>query len=289
VAVAEVNFVETQLRRGTTPGLPLPKPPYVPGGGVAGRVVEVGDGVEPDWSGRRVVAWTPDGHGGNAERAVAEVGALVPVPDGVGLPEAAALLNDGGTALGLFEGAGVREGERVLVEAAAGGLGSLLVQFAVSAGARVIGAARGADKLALVRELGAEAVDYSTPGWTKRVLDLAGGADVVFDGVGGEIGREAFGVTARGARFSVHGASGGAPTMIAPEEADRRGVTVFGIEQLAGFAGDGAAERARRVLEEAAAGRIRPVIGQRVPLERAAEAHAAMEARSVVGKTLLIV
>lgn len=288
VAVAEINFVETQLRRGITPGPPLPEPPYVPGGGVAGLVAAVGDGVAPEWQGRRVATATADRLGGNAERAVANVDDLVPVPDGLGLPEAAALLNDGGTALGLFEGAKVRAGDRVLVEAAAGGLGSLLVQLALSAGARVVGAARGEAKLALVRELGAEAVDYSAPGWAKRVLDATGGVDVVFDGVGGEVGREAFGAAARGGRFSVHGASSGAATVIPPDEAAERGVTVLGIEQLMGF-GDGAKERALRAMEAAAAGRIRPVIGQRLPLERAAEAHAAMEARSVAGKTLLTV
>ncbi|GAA0213596.1 zinc-binding dehydrogenase [Actinomadura nitritigenes] len=288
VAVAEINFVETQLRRGITPGPPLPEPPYVPGGGVAGLVAAAGDGVAPEWQGRRVATATADRLGGNAARAVANVDDLVPVPDGLGLPEAAALLNDGGTALGLFEGAKVRVGDRVLVEAAAGGLGSLLVQLALSAGARVVGAARGEAKLALVRELGAEAVDYSAPGWAKRVLDATGGVDVVFDGVGGEVGREAFGAAARGGRFSVHGASSGAATVIPPDEAAERGVTVLGIEQLMGF-GDGAKERALRAMEAAAAGRIRPVIGQRLPLERAAEAHAAMEARSVAGKTLLTV
>ncbi|MER6809644.1 zinc-binding dehydrogenase [Spirillospora sp. NPDC000708] len=289
VAVAEINFVETQLRRGITPGPPLPEPPYVPGGGVAGRVAAIGDGVAPEWLGRRVATGTADRLGGNAERAVADVGDLVPVPDGLGLPEAAALLNDGGTALGLFEGAEVRAGDRVLVEAAAGGLGSLLVQLALSAGARVVGAARGEAKLALVRELGAEAVDYSAPGWAKQAVDATGaGFDVVFDGVGGEIGRAAFGATARGGRFSVHGASSGAATVVPPDEAAERGVTVLGIEQLMGF-GIGAKERALRAMEEAAAGRIRPVIGQRPPLERAADAHAAMESRSVVGKTLLIV
>ncbi|MEU6747142.1 zinc-binding dehydrogenase [Spirillospora sp. NPDC046719] len=289
VAVAEINFVETQLRRGITPGPPLPEPPYVPGGGVAGRVAAIGDGVAPEWLGRRVATGTADRLGGNAERAVANVDDLVPVPDGLGLPEAAALLNDGGTALGLFEGAEVRAGDRVLVEAAAGGLGSLLVQLALSAGARVVGAARGEAKLALVRELGAEAVDYSAPGWAKQAADATGaGFDVVFDGVGGEIGRAAFGATARGGRFSVHGASSGAATVVPPDEAAERGVTVLGIEQLMGF-GIGAKERALRAMEEAAAGRIRPVIGQRLPLERAADAHAAMESRSVVGKTLLIV
>jgi NADPH2:quinone reductase len=111
---------------------------------------------------------------------------------------------------------------------------------------------------------------------------------VVFDGVGGQIGRAAFGVTARGGRFSAHGAPSGAFTVIDPQEAERHGVTVRGIEHVQ-FAPADAKRLAERALSEAAAGRIRPVIGQTFPLERAADAHAAMEARGVIGKTLLLI
>lgn len=291
VAVAEINFVETQLRRGYTPGPPLPEPPYIPGNGVAGQVLSAGSGVDPAWLGRRVVTRTATGDGGNAERAVAAVADLIPVPEDLGLSEAAALLNDGSTAVGLFEGAGIRPGAWVLVEAAGGGLGSLLVQLAHAAGARVIGAARGERKLNLARELGAEVVvDYSRAGWTKLVHDATGGngPDVVFDGVGGAIGRAAFDVTARGGRFTVHGASSGEATVLTPRDAARRGVDVLGLDQLRGFAAD-ARQRAVRALSEAAAGRIRPAVGQMFPLERAADAHAAIEARTATGKTLLTI
>ncbi|WNV89858.1 zinc-binding dehydrogenase [Umezawaea sp. Da 62-37] len=289
VAVAALDFVQTQLRGGVTPGPPLPEPPYVPGGSVAGLVTTTGPGVDPAWIGRRVVAHTAGGYGSNAERAVAAVGALIPVPDGMGLDVAAALLDDGGTALGLVEGAGIRPDEWVLVEAAAGGLGSLLVQLARAAGARVVGAARGPAKLDLAKQVGADVVvDYSEPGWAERVREATGGGpDLVFDGVGGTIGREAFGVTARGGRFSVHGASSGAATVIDEAEALRNGVAVIGIEQLHGFQAH-AHDRATRALAEAAAGRLRPVIGRTFPLERASSAHAAMEAREVLGKTLLV-
>ncbi|MEO3872243.1 zinc-binding dehydrogenase [Nonomuraea sp. B12E4] len=192
VEAAEINFVETQLRRGITPGPALPEPPYFPGGGVSGRVASLGAGVAAGWLDRRVVARTVGLRGGNAELAVAAVADLVPVPDGVGLPEAAALLHDGSTAVGLMDNAGVRPGEWVLVEAAAGGLGSLLVQLARAAGAQVVAAAGSAPKLAVARELGAEAVvDYSRPGWTKSIWEATGGrgADVVFDGAGGWVGR----------------------------------------------------------------------------------------------------
>ncbi|MFI7690418.1 zinc-binding dehydrogenase [Nonomuraea sp. NPDC049655] len=289
VGFAEINFIETQLRRGITPGPPLPEPPYVPGAGVGGLVLSVGDDVDAGLVGRRVVTRTPGFGGGNAELVVARAADLIEVPDGLALADATALLIDGNTAVGLFANAAIRPGERVLVQAAAGGLGSLLVQLARAAGARVIGAAGGAAKLAVVAGLGAEAtVDYSRPGWTQKVLDATGGhgPDVVFDGVGGELGRQAFEVTARGGRFSVHGASSGSATTVDPAEADRRGVTVIGLEQLAALGQDGN-ERAVRALAEAAAGRLKAVVGRTFPLERAAEAHAAIEARAVNGKTLL--
>jgi NADPH2:quinone reductase len=293
VEFAEINFVETQLRRGITPGPPLPEIPYVPGGGVGGRVVSVGEGVDPGLAGLRVVSRTAGYGGGNAELAVAEAAQLVAVPDGLEMSEATALLNDGSTAVGLFDNAGAEPGEWVLVEAAAGGLGSLLVQLAYRAGARVIGAASSMAKLDLAKELGAEvAVDYSREGWTELVREATGGQGpgLVFDGVGGQIGREAFEATARGGRFSMHGASSGSITVVDPEEAARRGVTVIGLEQLMGLSGaDNAKLRSERALAEAAAGRLRAVVGRMFPLERAADAHAAIEARAVAGKTLLAV
>ncbi|MFI5851784.1 zinc-binding dehydrogenase [Micromonospora chalcea] len=290
VAVAGMTFVETQIRRGIDRWHERPRLPYVPGGLVAGLVSAVGAQADPAWLGRRVLASTGQ-TGGFAERAVALVGELFPVPDGLGLPEATALYSDGSTAQGLAEHAKIDPGDWVLVEAAAGGVGSLLVQLARAAGARVVGAARGGRKLDVVRELGADAVvDYSEPGWAKRVLEATGGAgpDVVFDGVGGKIGRAAFEVTARGGRFSVHGASSGAATLIDPAEASQRGVKVIGIEQLFDF-GPHVVRWAERMMSQAAAGLVRPIIGQTFSLERAADAHAAVENRTAVGKTLLLI
>ena len=95
----------------------------------------------------------------------------------------------------------------MLVEAAAGGVGSLLVQLAAGAGARVVAAVGGERKAKLARSLGAEtAVDYSRAGWSRR----AGPVDVVFDGVGGEIAREAYGLVREGGRFSSFGMASGA-------------------------------------------------------------------------------
>lgn len=122
------------------------------------------------------------------------------------------------------------------------------------------------------------------------MVEATGGAgpDVVFDGVGGRLGRAAFEVVARGGRFSVHGASSGEVTHVDPAEARRRGVEVIGIEQLFGF-GPHLMRWAGQVLSAAGAGLVRPVIGQTFPLERAADAHAAVENRTAVGKTLLLI
>ena len=290
VAVAGLTFVETQMRRGTDKWHARPQLPYVPGGLVAGRVNAVGPQVDPVWLGRRVVAGTGETDG-FAEQAVVTAKSLFTVPEAVGLPEAVALYSDGSTAQGLVEHAEISRADWVLVEAAAGGVGSLLVQLAGAAGARVIGAARGARKLEVVRDLGADAVvDYSEPGWTGRVLEITSGAgpNVVFDGVGGQIGRAAFEVTAAGGRFSIHGAASGEVTQIDPGEARHRGVEVIGIEQLFDF-GPQVARWAEEMMSLAAAGLVRPLIGQTFSLERAAEAHAAVENRTAVGKTLLLI
>ncbi|MFD2077657.1 zinc-binding dehydrogenase [Actinopolymorpha cephalotaxi] len=289
VDVADTGFVETQIRRGAWQDYFPIGLPWVPGNAVAGRVLSVGADVDPGWTGRRVATATAE-WGGYAEQAVALAETLVVLPDEVEKAVAAALLHDGVTALGVFEPAAPAAGETVLVTAAAGGMGVLLVQLARSAGARVIGAARGAAKLDHLRTYGIDVVDYGEPDWPARVRELAGprGVSVTFDGAGGALGRAAFELTADGGRMSAHGAPGGGFATVDPREAERRGVKLRGITDVQ-FAPVEAARLAERALELAAAGRIVPMIGATFPLERAADAHAAIEARSVVGKTVLTV
>lgn len=298
VGHADVMYYEARTRRGE--GFFTPPLPWIPGGAVGGVVAEVGAGVDPAWSGRRVVGRTVTGGGlpggGYAERAVAEPAVLGAVPYGLSPREATALTHDGPTAVRLFDNAvsagSLRPGAWVLVLAAAGGLGALLVQLAKAAGARVIAAAREERKLELARaELGADAVvDYARPDWITYVRDVTGarGVDVVLDGAGGKTGLEAFALAARGGRFSAHGAPGGGFAEIDPAEAAARGVTLVGIEQVQMTPGE-TAPLLERALLEAASGRLAPVVGQTFPLERAAEAHAAIESRTSVGKTLLTV
>jgi len=282
VEFANVTFVETQVRAGRPPHPSmLPALPAILGNGVGGTV-----GEGSPWSGRRVVA-SLNGTGGYAERAVSPVARLIGVPDGVATRDAVALLADGRTALALAGRADLRAGETVLVEAAGGGVGTLMVQIARRAGARVVALAGQPRKLALARDLGADVtVDYSRDGWERQVRDAVGEVDVVFDGVGGDIGLAAFGLLGAGGRFCPFGMASGRFAPVTPELAQDRQVTV---RAGAGGSPEELAALARTALAEAAAGRLRPVIGQEFELAAAARAHAAIEARETVGKTLLTV
>ncbi|MEO3765333.1 zinc-binding dehydrogenase [Streptomyces sp. B8F3] len=180
----------------------------------------------------------------------------------------------------------------MLVAAAAGGAGSLVLQLARDAGARVIAAARGERKLALARELGAEhTVDYSEDGWQDRVREAAGGdgVDLAFDGAGGELGRAAFRAVARGGRFVTYGTSDGGFAEIDARTAAERDVRVTDLLQGGPPATSVAQAALVEALDLAAAGRIRPAIGATYPLGRAEEAHASLARRTTVGKSLLVV
>lgn len=286
--VAPVLRLDTQLREGWGREWFHTAPPYVPGSGVAGRVLSVGAEVDLAWVGRLVVADVP---GGYAERVAAPVDALVPVPNRLAVRDAAALLHDGRTAVRLAEVVGVRSGEWVLITGVGGALGLLLVQLAHAAGGRVIAAGRAARKLDMAMALNAKrAVDYTKPDWADEVRAMTGGhgVDVVFDGVGGRIGAAALDLTVHNGRFSAHGFAAGDTTPLDTEDAARRGVTVFGIEHVQ-LSGSAATSATATALAEAVAGRLHPVIGQTFPLERAADAHTAIEERTALGKTLLLV
>jgi NADPH:quinone reductase len=284
VSFANITFVETMFRASGF-GPFETELPMIPGNGVGGVVASVGAEVDERLVGKRVVAGT-GGSGGYAERAAVDAGAIVEVPEGLELDDAVALLADGRTAMMLVRKAVLRKGERVLVEAAVGGVGTLLVQLARAAGARIVAAAGGACKVEVARGAGVEiAVDYRVSGWAEQVREAVGSVDVVFDGVGGDIGESAFGLLDRGGRMVRFGMASGEWARISEEAVAGRGVELIGLSQLAPEETRALTEDA---LAEAAAGRLRPVIGQRYPLVRASDAHAAIESRATVGKTLLV-
>ncbi|MFJ5306994.1 medium chain dehydrogenase/reductase family protein [Streptomyces sp. NPDC088350] len=177
-----VSFAESAMRRGRYYG--QPPFPFVPGYDLVGVVAAVGPGGDTALLGRRVAALTKTG--GWTTAALLTAADLVEVPDGIAADEAETLIVNGLTAYQmLHRKAKVRSGQTVLVTGAAGGVGSVLVQLARDAGARVIGTANPRHHEAL-RTLGVEPIDYRDPELAARVRELApDGVDAVFDHLGG--------------------------------------------------------------------------------------------------------
>jgi NADPH2:quinone reductase len=289
VEAAGVHLIDTAIRRGESWGYPVPDLPMVPGREVAGLVDDVGPRVNGEWSGRRVVAHLGPVSGGYAERAVVSAESLHEIPEGLAADGAVAGIGTGRTAVAILEVAELSPDDVVLVTAAAGGLGNLFVQAALGVGAAVVGVAGGDEKTERVRALGATVVaDYLEPGWGDRVGEALGDREptVVLDGVGGTLGREAMELLGQGGRLVLFGWSAGEPTQISTEDLKARSLTVaWGLGQR------GAWERQReletKALEEFGSGRLVPLT-HRFPLAEAGAAHAAVENRETVGKTVLV-
>ncbi|MER5268590.1 zinc-binding dehydrogenase [Actinosynnema sp. NPDC002837] len=283
VSAAGVHLLDTAIRRGEHGGpFPLPALPMTPGREVAGVVTALGDGVEPHWLGKRVVAHLGQASGGYAEQAVANAASLHELPDHVSDDAAVAMIGTGRTAVGVLRIAELTADDVVLVTAAAGGLGALFVQEAKAVGAKVVGVASTA-KLDLVRELGADVVaDYTRPDWDEGI----GQVTVVLDGVGGEAGRKSLELLGVGGRILLFGWSAGAPTAIDTSDLYRLGITasvVVGPRMMKGTNLRGLEELSMRALAE---GRLTPLTTT-FPLSEAAKAHAALEGRATVGKVVL--
>ncbi|WP_328865993.1 zinc-binding dehydrogenase [Streptomyces sp. NBC_00304] len=299
VRAAGVHLLDTALREGMTGPYPAPTPlPTVPGREIAGTVESLGEGTDADWLGRHVVAHIGNAPGGYAELTVTEADKLHPVPDGLDYAEAVAMIGTGRTTLGILGFTPLGPESIVLVTAAAGGIGTLLVQYAKNAGANVIGLAGGPAKTGLVRANGADlAVDYTLPDWPRQVrahLDgLGRRATVVYDSVGGTTARAAVDLLDKGGQHIVYGWSGqdlhdGRPLTFTEDELTARAITSQNVLGPAMVQRGGSLRAMEtRALAEAAAGRLRPAV-QRYPLAEAAAAHRALETRGTTGKVVLI-
>lgn len=287
VAASGVHLLDTSIRRGEEGGpMPLPSLPTIPGREVAGVVDRVGEGVDPTWRGRRVVAHLGMAPGGYAEQAVTAVGSLLVVPDHVALADAVAAVGTGRTARGVVELEPPRAGDRVLVLSAAGGLGWLLAQSVRAAGARVVAAAGGPERVAALAALRPDvAVDYARPGWTDGLDPVS----LVYDGVGGEVGRAALELLAPGGRQVMFGFSAGTPTRFDTGDVVARGITVGWSlgPRMAALPGGGIPGLAARALDRVAAGEWRPLTTS-YALADAARAHADLEGRRALGKVVLV-
>ncbi|MFF8674627.1 zinc-binding dehydrogenase [Streptomyces sp. NPDC015242] len=292
VRAAGVHLLDAALREGM-PGGPANEPaalPTVPGREVAGVVESLGADTDPDWLGKRVVAHLGFVPGGYAELAVTDATRLHEIPGNLDFAEAVAMIGTGRTVMGIVQFADLGPGSVAVVPAAAGGIGTLLVQYAKNAGATVVGLAGGPEKVARVRAGGADlAVDYTDPGWPGKVRVHLGGrtATVVFDGVGGAVAREAVALLGPGGRHIVFGWSGEGIRQGGPYLVDGVSEQVLGPVMLERAGGpDPVRTLELRALTEAAAGRLTPAV-QRFPLAGAAAAHRALESRGTIGKVVL--
>ncbi|MFI0366907.1 zinc-binding dehydrogenase [Actinomadura sp. 1N219] len=291
VESAGVHLLDTVIRQGGGGPRVAPRLPMTPGREVAGVVDEIGPGVGAGLAGRRVVADLGLAGGGYAELAVAPAEAVHLIPDGVDADAAVAMVGTGRTTMAILELAAPAADDVVLITAAAGGIGALLIQAARATGATVIGAAGGPGKVALVRRLGADhAVDYDRPGWPDAVRDALAGTPITLalDGVGGPIGRSALELLAPAGRLVMFGSSSGSLTELSSADLFGRGISAasaVGARILNRPGGTRTLER--DALEALIDKRLIPVIGQRFSLADAPAAHAALESRATTGKTVL--
>lgn len=290
VAAAGVNFPDVLLVQGKYQfKAPLP---FAPGFELAGTVRAAGEGVTHLKVGDPVLAIV--NHGAFAEQAVVPAERAMKLPAGTDLELAAALMFTYATSYhGLKDRGALAPGETLLVLGAAGGVGLAAVDLGKLMGARVIAAASSAEKLALCREYGAdEVIDYSKEDLREGLKRVAGarGIDVVCDPVGGAYSEAAFRSLAWKGRHLVIGFTAGEIPKLPLNLPLLKGASLVGVF-LGGFLereATAAAANARQLIEWLVAGKIRPHVSARYPLERAIEALEAVAQRKVKGKVLVI-
>lgn len=288
-AYAGVNFADVKARRG---GHHIARPvPYLPGLDVSGTVAAVGEGVEGLRVGQRVAVATDGGAYAEYVKARAVLSYPLPDPD-VDLREVAGIVAMMTAYNVLMRKAALQADETVLIHAAAGGVGTLLLQLARHAGAGRVLAVVGSDaKTPVAREFGADEVIVSRGEGYGEALDAVApdGVDVVADGVGGAMFAAAFERLATYGRIVNFGNAAGDPPTLDPSGMHKKNLTVIGYSSgtYRKSRPQGVLRAATRMLELHAEGALRVPIGEVFPLERAADAHRAIESRASTGKLLL--
>ncbi|MGH2957033.1 MAG: synaptic vesicle VAT-1 family membrane protein [Solirubrobacterales bacterium] len=308
VRAAGINFADTMARVGLYPD--APKPPTVLGYEVAGEVESVGDGVEGHTVGDRVVAGTR--FGGQASLVSVPAGQVLPLADRLGFEQGAAIPVNYSTAYcGLIVMGGLQEGERALIHAAAGGVGTAAVQIARMTGAEVFGTASDS-KHDAIRKLGVtHAIDYRTQDFEQEVTRITDGEgiDLAFDAQGPRSFRKDYRLLRPGGRLVMYGLSeasteGGRsiPRLIGSLArmplatmpwwkslqmmSENKGV--FGLNMLAWWDEEGSIERITGPLvAQIEEGGLEPIVAESFPFDRAGEAHQFIAERRNVGKVVL--
>jgi NADPH2:quinone reductase len=291
VRAAGVNFPDTLIIEGKYQFKPAP--PFSPGGEIAGIVKSVGDGVTRVKPGDRVVALAP--FGGYAEEVATGENTLLRMPDGLDFERAASALTTYGTTQYAFvDRAQLKPGETLLVLGAAGGVGLAAVELGKLLGAKVIAAARGADKLEICRSYGADGViDYGTEDLKERVKALTGGngADVVYDPVGGAYSEAALRATAWNGRFLVIGFASGEIPKIPLNLTLLKGCAILGVFWGSFLVREAARAAAMHteLLTFIRDGKLKPHLHARYRLEDAPRALRELLDRKVQGKAVLTI
>lgn len=295
VEAAGVAFSEVQMLKGRYFG--QPKFPFVPGYDLVGEVEEVGEGVDEDMVGTRIAALTETGSW--ADRVVLDAKDAASVPDGLDPADAVAAVTNGVTAWQmLHRAAKVRPGQTVLVHGSSGGVGTLLVQLARLAGAKVIGTAS-ARKHEHVRSLGAVPVDYRDD-VPARVREISpDGVDAVFDHVGGPGLVDSYRMLRRGGTLVTYGSAStleGSGHWIKPylpifarvlrwsATPDGKKATFYYVKRWPKFF----QEDLSTVLSLLEGGEIEAHAATRMPLEKAAEALEFLASGRASGKVVLV-
>ncbi|MFI0271083.1 medium chain dehydrogenase/reductase family protein [Streptomyces luteogriseus] len=299
-----VSFAEQQMRRGRY--YDQPPFPFVPGYDLVGTVLAAGAGADPGLTGTRVAALVKVG--GWASHVLVDAADVVPVPEGVGAAEAETLVVNGVTAWQmLHRKARVRAGHTVVVHGANGGVGSVLVQLALAAGARVIGtaSARHHDSL---REQGVVPVDYRAGDVAARIRALApGGVDAVFDHVGGRGITDSWRLLAPGGTLVSYGSASTRDDEGSKQWPvlklllrvwtwnalpNRRRAFFFNVWAGKALAGNRFRARLRadltQVFDALRRGEVTARIAAQLPLARVSEAVRLAESGTVAGKVVLV-
>lgn len=301
-AAIGLNFADLFVRAGAYPN--TPRTPMVPGMEISGTIEAVGEGAGDFAPGQRVVGVPL--FGGHAEKVVVAASRVFPLPDGVDLVEAAAMPVVFLTAWYCLARAEVGRGDRVVVTAAAGGVGSALLQLLAARGAKTLALAGSEAKLGLCRQLGA--ADTGLYASAQELLDrnFGGRADVVLDAIGGKLFRTLWRRLDRGGRYVLFGfAAASGPSGIAKLKAAGelyamgllapfrlvetcRTLIGFNLSLLPAKTGELRAA-AQELFRQWRDGRIRPILGPRFPFERLPDAHRALAGRGTTGKVVIAV
>ncbi len=287
---AGVNFPDTLIIQGKYQF--KGQPPFTPGGEIAGVVLEVGEKVKHLRAGDEVAALVPVG--GYAQEAIAAADAVMALPKGMNLTDAAAFPFVYGTTLHALKQRGhLKSGETLLVLGASGGVGLAAVQLGKLMGAKVIAAASSPEKLEICRKHGADMlVDYSKESLKEAIKKLTKGqgADVIYDPVGGALGEECLSCIAWNGRYLVIGFASGPIPNLAANRLLLKGASAVGVFWGAFVMREPKVnwENFQQLFKWYGEGQLKPFISQTAPLSEAPRVLRDMMDRKVTGKVVLL-